>query len=323
MNPVLSWLDDKLSILSLEIVENQWPKRYWPGLSDILVKMAVPNVGILVGRGIAFDGDLALTKASAEVIERYALSKSNLISSNGLAVGSDFQMAKANAISELVERDLLLCHFVSGLPLSKVFEEVVDLPAPLLDLLNKEGIALEIFEGKESNHGTLVVVRANGRNANRPFGFIFGFGLKEKLKLSIEAALFECLRDLMYVLSKTDLPVHSLFEFQKIQKPDFVDHMRLNLDIEYSVSNDKFFSNEQKINQDVVDYSDVEFLITDLKSGLADIGAKDISVVQASSASTNVLRAGYIFEGDIKIRSLQRFGQQADFANLLKPHFIS
>ncbi|HPI40816.1 MAG TPA: YcaO-like family protein, partial [Pseudobdellovibrionaceae bacterium] len=84
----------------------------------------------ILGRNILVTGEghtkeQAVTKAVAELIERSALievadADPSVKTSNGWAAHSDFEVAKLNAIRELVERDTILKHWYSMTPFAVV-----------------------------------------------------------------------------------------------------------------------------------------------------------------------------------------------------------
>src|SRR6185437_2300039 len=91
--------------------------RYFSGLHDFEARIEVSGVAV-VGRGIDFDPELAVEKASSEAIERLICNRLN-ISSEGFAIGGR-RGADEHAKNEALER----YYFNEHLRMQKPFRSI-------------------------------------------------------------------------------------------------------------------------------------------------------------------------------------------------------
>jgi ribosomal protein S12 methylthiotransferase accessory factor YcaO len=120
---LLDWLRDegrrfRARIYDLGVIDDALP-----GYHDYAVNLTVGRVRY-DGRGQARTAALALSKATGEAVERWLVDRcrrrGELETSSGLAVHTTARRARDNARRELIERDLFLCHLLTGTPFNPV-----------------------------------------------------------------------------------------------------------------------------------------------------------------------------------------------------------
>ncbi len=108
------WLLENRAKMNPRFTEFSWPERYFRGLHDFEARIAVPDAefeGQIIearGRGIDFDQELALEKASSEAIERLICMFVG-VSTEGITV-SGCNGANEHAKNEALERYYFYLH---------------------------------------------------------------------------------------------------------------------------------------------------------------------------------------------------------------------
>lgn len=187
------------------------------------------------GRGVDVLQSQAITASIAEALERYAIAHVGLISSSGTAIHSDINIARKNSQRELLER-----HYVMLFTLGYYNGEIIilkELPIQIeksIKILEKEEIELTFYKLFESRENTVVLCQASGLKRKSKFGLIFGAGCKENINLALESSLKEVLPNVMACLNNNLTSIH-IGEFENISQPRPEDHLRLYLDLDFSL----------------------------------------------------------------------------------------
>jgi hypothetical protein len=177
------WILNNVHSLNLKIERMEWVQDWFPKYNDF--KITLPD-NLLSGRGVDADEDSALLKAFAELVER-SVCLDYQIHSNGVAVHHDLSLAIENARKELIERDAILCHHLTGKPyfIDQKPRRFAELKSLLFDL----GLDLAFAEAISAVEGIRVVLcRISGREK---FGSFWGFGSETELDKAFEHAFFE------------------------------------------------------------------------------------------------------------------------------------
>ena len=150
----------------------------------------------------------AVTKAVAELIERSALiefadANPAVKTSNGWAAHSDLDIAKLNAIRELVERDSILKHWYSGTPFEVVNTD--SLPQTV-----KSWVATELALSELPQLEILISSIGFGPTATAILKNNLGFGVvghcsRENIEESIDGAIEEACRMAHHFLMRSYL----------------------------------------------------------------------------------------------------------------------
>jgi hypothetical protein len=226
---LIAWAITNADRLQLNVEHTTWIKEFFPFLTDAVVHVHFDGLQF-DGWGWATNDQTALAKALAESLERIVLQQSKFQTSNGIAAHLDFARAAEAAKCELIERDLFLCHFYGKTPF--VPFENRDLLEPVEKFsawLHSKKAAIRFYHLGEN--GAICVIDCRGAG----FGYSFGTAIKETPALSILASAIEAGRNVHRILSGV-APVKTLTlqEFNNIKKPQFSDHGKLTLDLEYA-----------------------------------------------------------------------------------------
>lgn len=182
-----NWILCHTHSLDLKIERMNWIQNWFPEHKDFKISFSTSNE-VLVGRGIDTDEDTALIKAFSELVERSVCSFYG-INSNGVAAHFDKGSAVLNAKKELIERDAILCHHLTGKPFF-INEKPVRFDSLKFALFGF-GMDLTFGEAISSVDGFHVVVcRISGRDR---FGTFWGFGCDTDLNKAFDHASFECM----------------------------------------------------------------------------------------------------------------------------------
>ena len=189
------WLLNNYKSLGLSAIEFNWVDEWLPGFHDFQVSLSLGG-RTFKGRGIEKDQLLAFTKAGAEALER-AVCYENGVSTSGVALHTDRELAKENAKNELIERDRFFCHFLTRSPFRKMSTKEINFHLhsisfeALKSKLNKYSIEIEVFEMNPLGQTKSFICISRGKG----FEFlVFGFGTtsSEDFK-GLEKAITECL----------------------------------------------------------------------------------------------------------------------------------
>lgn len=192
---LIHWAINPREQFDIEIVNFDWPKRYSLEQVDYSFKLKIGE-DVYDGRGMSASSEVALTKAIVESIERTAVEFNNLNSSNGLAAHFNFELAKENALCELIERDLFLCNFLT--PTSGVKKLLPEMLFPEISkcmaVLESKNVNLVFFEIGNVCERRVVIAIANGFKCEKPFGCVVGLGSHNKILNAISSAFAEVVR---------------------------------------------------------------------------------------------------------------------------------
>lgn len=297
---LIPWLLLNAGNLKLKIDQLEWIKDFAPSFSDVRIHITVGQYEDY-SFGADHNHDLALVKATAEAIERAVLEEHKFPTSNGLAAHINVESAKRSAISELVERDAILCHFYSRTPFSPL--NISESDRRYLDSVYKWHKSRNIVPRilKLASDGVLFV--ADGRNCNvRKFGFVLGAGLKDSMADSIASAAIEASRQVAHLLGGKDAhPAKSLEEFMKVDSPNFRDHGDVALDLDYASQIEYLFTATQNVitnplRSDMIKIEMIESKLPELKdcplvfARATSAGAQDLFLGMPTSATLNLRR---------------------------------
>lgn len=224
--------------LDLRAYRYDWPSRFGLGEhTDLSVRIVIENREFS-GRGTDLDENIAFEKATAEALERAICFSNELKTTNGVATHVSHSICQLNACFEIIERDWLLCHLLTGTPFPPIEEFPLFLKNQdvVLHHFGEFGIELRAF-GQRSEEGVFIaLVTALGRHCQTaPFGAMVGLGCRNNHDEAVKAAFFECTRKLSAFLDGTDRPDSiGLSEFGSLSKWGTADHFKLALDLSYS-----------------------------------------------------------------------------------------
>ncbi|MGE0527851.1 MAG: YcaO-like family protein [Bdellovibrionales bacterium] len=222
------WLLGQKDRINFKVTQYTWVEDFAPGNSDFKVTFSTDIVGWAIDRNV----ETALTKAIAEGIERATCIHNGFTNSTGIAAHPDRQAAFSNARMELIERVAFDHHFSNRIPF-KMIEPQTDEARFAQKTLERFGIRILFFELFSPPDCKVISAAAFGQGFERPFGAIFGFGCGACAVQAEKAALFESLRNVASHIRNADTESLSISEFERLERPKFMDRFRLALNLEY------------------------------------------------------------------------------------------
>jgi hypothetical protein len=218
----------------LEIECADWIGELFNGWTDICCKLKRDGREIVTW-GAAPSEDLALLKAFSEAIERSVFLNEGSVTSNGFAAHLTRSEARSNALNELIERDLFLCHFLTGTPFTALRRDVLQDNAfvNVQTFSKKLDLRIRYFQLGKSG----VLCAADGLHSDVRSGFVIGSSYKDNINQSFLSATIEALRQAYFnerLRRSGSLRALSLNEFLSLPEPDFADHGALALNVAYA-----------------------------------------------------------------------------------------
>jgi len=186
------WIYENADKLNLKVVSYTWPRYFGLNYFDISVSM-IHEKKKYIGRGTALDEQNALLKASVECIERIFCAF-NKTSSNGVAAHYNKNIAKKNALNELLERDSFFCSYLT---LANHPSISTDIFLNLREILeSKYKILIQYFDISAYQTPKTILAVATGNKFIRPFGLCIGLGTNSNLEQAIQSSSSEIIRNI-------------------------------------------------------------------------------------------------------------------------------
>lgn len=270
MADILVSLEEVISkietVAKLELSENHYIKELSPFFTDISAKIHIAGV-VVYGRGISDDANLSLKKAVFEALERACFLGTKFQTTNGFALADNFDLAKNNAINELIEREIFLRQWNNKISFFAVLNEQTELLSDLFYKVYPESIEVNFFKSKISiNKKSLYICKISGHSHTDNFGSYFGFGCKSDCQKSILHSFFEAINSFASDFENNLLKENiTLKEFKEKDKYLFRDHGLLSKNIEYSrIINEIYFRDCDSVIKDYY-YDDSSFKTDKIK----------------------------------------------------------
>lgn len=249
----IGWILSQNSF-NVKIESAEWIGEILPGWTDICCTVNFGDREV-VAWGASDSTDVALLKAFAEAAERGVFLKGSAGTSNGFAAHLNREDARKNALNELLERDLFLCHFLTNTPFKSLDVSLLKDSSQIARInafSTRLGLRTRYFHLGRS--GVLCV--CDGLFNQPKVGFVVGASYKEDINLSFLGATVETLRQAHFnekLRVNRQLKVLTLSQFSELAQPRFEDHGALALDVEYAESISNLFENVATVNINQVD----------------------------------------------------------------------
>lgn len=278
-----------------------WIESLIPSMTDVCVRLEFDGCE-WSGWGYGESEDEALTKALAEAIERIVMQEYRFQTSNGLAAHMTFEDAAESALGELRERDLVLCHFYTRTPFVRAEITSESGLVGIEKWFKNHGIQFFLYHLGSRGFVSLL----DGRHAPVPFGFIIGAAIKKDPRRSALSAAIEAARRGYWILMNNKcIRATSLDEFWKIERPNFSDHGRLALDLEYAENISYLFdSNFGMISPD---NDDLRFEIREVQLRAPEFKDCPLRFAKASSPDMQDLFLGELTVKNANFKRLNQF----------------
>jgi len=170
--------------LKLKVKKLSWGNDYLGGLYDFRVKTNLFGEDAW-GVGIDIDEETAFLKAFSESVER-AYCKKNMIRSNGVSVHWTLEDAKRNSLNELIERDVFLCHYLTGEGAKRIENSLIQ---EVNGILSKRSCRVRVYQLSSVNeHSVFLTIGENGATGN-----IIGLGAAVDPEAALQKSVTECL----------------------------------------------------------------------------------------------------------------------------------
>lgn len=294
-----SWIFQKSVSVPLHIENLLWIKEVFPGVTDVAVHASLSSRNFY-GWGSAMDADVALAKAVAELVERIVQAERSFSTSNGMATHLTRQQAIDSATSELIERDLFLCHFLTSTPFARISELDGEIQA-CVEFFEARGVRSRFF--RLGSKGAVCAM--DGLDRIDPFGFVLSTAYKESFKESLLATAISAGRRCHRILSGGKVDSLTLEEFLAIEKPTFRDHGRLALNSKHAICLEFLFSGPDSDESIANEKSD--FLIEELRPSQFDFADVPLTVVRVQSAALQDLFLGKAKPEVVNLSRLSQF----------------
>lgn len=233
---LINWFLSNSDKLDLQATKLEWPALFQTeNIFDFEVTLTI-NGKKELGRGTAATEELAFLKAGAEAIER-SICTLNRIPTEGVAVHTDEEKARAGAINEFIERDSLFCYFYSRTAFSMAPENViVGLKAAYFNIFSKTeaaGFRWSFYRASMDNT-SIVVCICSGELTKQPLGARFGLGASSDIKAAARSSFLECIRNVaVEMLGESKAPALTVDQFNKLPSPTSWDRLKLARNVEY------------------------------------------------------------------------------------------
>lgn len=170
--------------LELKVKKLSWGSDYLGGLYDFRIKTNLFGEDAW-GVGIDIDEETAFLKAFSESVERAYCKKSD-IRSSGVSVHWTVEDAKRNSLNELIERDVFLCHFLTGEGAKRIENPLIQ---EINGTLSKRSCRVKVYQLSSINeHCIFLTIGENGATGN-----IVGLGSAVDSETALQKSVTECL----------------------------------------------------------------------------------------------------------------------------------
>lgn len=286
----------------------------------------------VLGRKLLVSGEgstkeQAVTKAVAELVERSALIEfadvnPDVKTSNGWAAHFDLDIAKINAIRELVERDSILKHWYSKTPFEVVETDSLPLTVKMwiaTELATSEFPQLEILISSIGLGPTVTAILKN------KLGFgVVGHCSRESIEASIDGAIEEACRMAHHFLMRSYLEDCKAMNLQISKKVNpgshgvFYAHQEafpswlLGRNVDFNFAKDHWIKRNENLNKNLGKFQ------------TKVVCREPLFVVQATSEVTIDLNWGFESSESLEVRLMGKMPNElrpTDGFNL-KPHIV-
>lgn len=234
-DPLTEWLLDHASILDLKVGRYDWTVDWLPGFFDFSLTLEVGGK-VFSGRGVGESEVKAFVKAGAEAVERCVFAASDRPNTNGFAVHQNQELARRNAVHEILERDAFFCHYLTRTPFEKIPQPLLEksIPGYLRICAKIKMLGGQLHFGRmRTAHGIpAVACVTTGEDCLQPFGLMVGLGCAETLENAIMQAFLESFSRAVGLLEGRQAANKlTVDEFKNLALPTTFHHDELALDL--------------------------------------------------------------------------------------------
>ncbi len=296
LNHILS----KAELLNLRVQKLSWGEEYLGGLYDFRVKTSLFGEET-VGIGIDQNEEIAFLKAFSESVERAYCKKLN-IRSNGVSAHWNRESAKENSLSELIERDMFLCHFLTGKGAKRVENNNIQ---EVNTTLSNKGCRLKVYQlSTLNNYNVFVSVGENGALGN-----IIGLGASVDSETALKKSMIECLFRLVAEAGNDSSDLS-----REVENP--IEHYLYHLESP-KLANAMLFKNSSFSSQVTNKSADIDVQWEELGNLNEIVPGLDLCILRGQTDSLQNMYYGNTSEGKVNFSRLKEFfGELLTFDDL-------
>ena len=192
MEKIIEWAVSNASKIELAVQTHSYCDEWSLNLFDIQVSFSIAGRKTS-GRAVKPTSKLAFGVAVIEGLERWLNIHHKIDEGVGFGAFTTLEGAQSSAKFELLERDAVLCHYLSNKPFSKIHMDSIQIEGlgSFFDN-NASGLIWEFFAAETFAGICTTVCRAVGE-LNGVMSAAFGFGCSTTEIGSAEHAFLECL----------------------------------------------------------------------------------------------------------------------------------
>jgi len=276
--------------LKLKVKKLSWGNDYLGGLYDFRIKTNLFGEDSW-GVGIDIDEETAFLKAFSESVER-GYCKKNKIRSHGVSVHWTVEDAKRNSLNELIERDVFLCHYLTGEAAKRVENSLIQ---EVNGILSKRSCRIKVYQLSSVNeHCVFLTIGENGATGN-----IIGLGAAVDYETALRKSVVECL---FRLVAESDSKEFGAVEI--VSNP--ADHYKFHLS-KPVLKDSKLILNSSFSNK----VNALNFIIDIDWNVIGNLGqiipGLELYVVKGNAPSLQAMFYGEISEGKINFSRLREF----------------
>ncbi|MCB9062490.1 MAG: YcaO-like family protein [Halobacteriovoraceae bacterium] len=203
--------------INLKAHYSSWGEKYLNGLHDYRIHISIDGREYS-GIGIDEDEEIAFLKGFSEAVDRFFFEINNM-KAGGIGTHWTKKESLESSISELIERDIFLGHYLSGTPGKKFVNSEVE---KLNYQIRTKDRSVEVFElSKLNNYFTFLSV-----GKFKESGHIIGLGTSKDCKKALKKSMIECLFCLM---ADNEDSFNDLIMIPNTPKEHYNFHLRNNI----------------------------------------------------------------------------------------------
>lgn len=315
VRPIIERID--LRIRKVQSTSDMFP------LVHHIVCTVVSEKGIeYIGKGLALTEEHAFEKAIGEAIERYCvLYDGSFANTNGIALHTELESARSNAVNELLERDAYLCHFHTTTPFFAYSDVDRDGSIfPSVDrILIDHGFKLRVARLSSKDGLYITIAMCMGIGLNTHFGFTLGLGCSQSIKNSLNSSILEAISFLPSYIAGEELKMLTLEEYLSLSPIKVSDMASLAANPVYQSEVLPLFDREVAFVPS--NFSpNIEFVEVRIPESLKIC---NFSVIKANSKDCQELFFTKDISERLNFERLKEFKGTEDIEYNLKPHFFA
>ncbi len=234
----------------IKIKHFDWPKKIGSKYFDIEVSFKREGLNF-VGRSLSLDADHALKVAAVEALERGVVYFGNFKTSNGIAGHTNPLAAQEFAINELLERDIVLCHYYGKVGFQKIdsiyLSELFSKFQSVMAQVDEYNVKLDFYYRKTQDAKHTVILVTTGLEAKVPFGMNLTAKCSNSISYSLEGAFKEAIPNIIHYQIANFSEALTIDQFNGLSFTSVQDQQSLARNIDFAKKASKHFYYSDKV----------------------------------------------------------------------------